>query len=116
MPKIRRSIGQHLAGNEPSRELVLAAVIELVARSGIRPGSESYARLRGTRGAATLLKSNVSVYGETVTLSFRSKGGKVLDKEFAAPRLVAAIARLRELPGRRLFQYRADDGAMRHVR
>jgi len=56
--------------------------------------------LRGTRGAATLLKSNVS--RETVTLRFRSKGGKVVHKEFAAPRLVLAIARLRdELPGRR---------------
>ena len=116
LPRVHRSVGQHLAGGEMNREFACSAVIELVARSGIRPGSESYARLRGTRGAATLLKSNVSVYGETVTLSFRSKGGKVLDKEFAAPRLVAAIARLRELPGRRLFQYRADDGAMRHVR
>jgi DNA topoisomerase I len=61
LPKIRRSIAQHLAAKEPSRELALAAVIELVARNGIRTGTESYARIRGTRGAATLLKSNVSV-------------------------------------------------------
>jgi DNA topoisomerase-1 len=116
LPRIYRSIGQHLAGNEPSREFACAAVIELVARSGIRPGSESYARLRGTRGAATLLKSNVSVYGETVTLSFRSKGGKAVHKEFAAPRLVSAIARLCKLPGRRLFQYRTNDGQVCRIR
>jgi DNA topoisomerase I len=115
LPRIHRSIGQHLAGSEPTREFVCAAIIELVARSGIRPGSESYARLRGTRGAATLLKSNVSTYGETVTLSFRSKGGKVVRKEFAAPRLVAAIGRLRELAGRRLFQYRSADGTVCRV-
>ena len=66
LPHIRRSIGHHLAGNEPTRGFTLSAIIELVARSAIRPGSEQYARLRGTRGAATLLKSNVSVYGETV--------------------------------------------------
>jgi DNA topoisomerase I len=115
LPRIRRSVGQHLAGAEPTREFALAAVIELVARSAIRPGSESHARLRGTRGAATLLKSNVTVYGESITLSFRSKGGKTVVKEFAAPALATALAILRRLPGRRLFQYRADSGDVRHV-
>jgi DNA topoisomerase-1 len=115
LPRIRRSVGQHLAATEPTRECACAAVIELVARSAIRPGSESYARLRGTRGAATLLKSNVTVYGESITLSFRAKGGKTIVKEFTAPRLAEVIARLRLLPGRRLFQYRADTGDVRHV-
>jgi DNA topoisomerase I len=115
LPRIRRSVGQHLAGAEPTREFALAAVIELVARSAIRPGSESHARLRGTRGAATLLKSNVTVYGESITLSFRSKGGKTVVKEFAAPALASALASLRRLPGRRLFQYRAESGDVRHV-
>jgi DNA topoisomerase I len=115
LPRIRRSVGQHLAGSEPTREFALAAVIELVARSAIRPGSESHARLRGTRGAATLLKSNVTVYGESITLSFRSKGGKTVVKEFAAPALASALAILRRLPGRRLFQYRAESGDVRHV-
>ena len=115
LPRIRRSIGQHLSAGEPTREFALAAVIELVATSAIRPGNESYARLRGTRGAATLLKSNVTVYGETITLTFRSKGGKTIVKEFASPRLAAAFAVLRQLPGRRLFRYRADRGEVRHV-
>ena len=68
-----------------------------------------------TRGAATLLKSNVTVYGETITLTFRSKGGKTIVKEFASPRLAAAFAVLRQLPGRRLFRYRAAAGEVRHV-
>jgi len=73
LPRIQRSVNQHLNSTEPSREFALAAVVELVARSAIRPGSEQYARLRGTRGAATLLKSNASVYGETVKLRFKAK-------------------------------------------
>jgi DNA topoisomerase-1 len=116
LPKIRRSIGQHLAGKEPCRELALAAVIELVARSGIRPGTESYARMRGTRGAATLLKSNVRVENDKVTLSFRAKGGKVVRKEFHAPRLGEVIEMLCKLPGRRLFQCRDAEGAVRAIR
>jgi DNA topoisomerase-1 len=116
LPRIRRSLAQYLALQEPARELALAAVIELVARSAIRPGSESYVRLHGTRGAATLLKSNVTMSGDTITLAFRSKGGKEVEKALAAPRLCAAVAVLRSLPGRRLFQYRHDDGEIRAVR
>jgi DNA topoisomerase-1 len=115
LPQIRRSIARHLGASEPTRAFTLAAVIELVARSAIRPGSEQYARLRGTRGAATLLKSNASVYGETVRLCFRAKGGKHVEKEVHAPRLAAAVAVLQKLPGRRLFQYRGEDGALRQA-
>ena len=112
LPRIQRRVSQRLNSTEPSREFALAAVVELVARSAIRPGSEEYARLRGTRGAATLLKSNVSVYGETVKLRFRAKGGKLIEKEIHAPKLASAIDLLQQLPGRRLFQYRSADGAV----
>jgi DNA topoisomerase-1 len=115
LPRIRRSVAQHLASGSLGREPVLAAVIELVARSAIRPGSEDYARLHGTRGAATLLKSNVTTEGDKVILSFRAKGGKAVRKEFTAALLVPMLARLRDLPGRRLFQYRDEGGAIHMV-
>src|SRR5579871_6942805 len=44
LPKIRRNVSAILSGEEPTREFALAAVIELIARTAIRPGSESYAR------------------------------------------------------------------------
>jgi len=103
LPQVRRSLGQYLAGSELTREFACAAVIELVSCSAIRAGTEDYNRLHGTRGAATLLKSNVSMYGRDITLRFRSKGGKIVTKEFAAPRLVKAIQLLRQLPGRRFI-------------
>ncbi len=115
LPRIRRGVGKHLASAEPTRAFALAAVIELVSCSAIRPGSESYARQNGTRGAATLLKSNVALEGATVALKFRAKGGKAVEKEFRCPRFAAALHVLRELPGRRLFQYRGEDGAPRIV-
>lgn len=115
LPRIRRSVAQHLVAAEPTREFALACVIELVAHSAIRPGSESYARMHGTRGAATLLKSNVKVAGDIVTLSFRAKGGKRVEKEFRAERLCAALTLLRNVPGRRLFQYRDAEGQVHTV-
>jgi DNA topoisomerase-1 len=116
LPRIRRVVTRCLAAAEPSRELALAAVVELVGISGIRAGRESYARSNGTRGAATLLKSNVATKGEGITLSFRAKGGKPIRKELRSRRLAGAIAKLRRLPGRRIFQYRNGDGAVRSVR
>jgi DNA topoisomerase-1 len=116
LPHIRRAVTLHLGGDEPHREFALAAAIDLVAASAIRAGSEAYARERGTRGAATLLKSDVRVTGETIRLAFRGKGGKPIDKELQAPRLAAAITRLARLPGRRLFQYRDAEGAIHPVR
>jgi len=115
LPRIRRIVGRHLGAAEPTREFALCAVIELVSCTAIRPGSESYAKANGTRGAATLLKSNIDVDGATITLRFRAKGGKDVEKEFRCPRVASAIGVLRQLPGRRMFQYRDAGGAVRIV-
>ena len=38
LPKIRRNVSLHLSGDAPTREFALSAVIELIARTAIRPG------------------------------------------------------------------------------
>jgi DNA topoisomerase I len=115
LPKIRRHVSMHLAGDEPTREFALSAVVELIARTAIRPGNETYARMNGTRGATTLLKSNVALEDDAFVLSFKAKGGKAVRKECDAAKLVRAIPILRTLPGRRLFQYRDASGTVRTV-
>jgi DNA topoisomerase-1 len=115
LPKIRRNVSAHLSGDVPTREFALAAVIELIARTAIRPGSESYARLSGTRGASTLLKSNVTVEDDCIVLTFKAKGGKAVRKECDAAKLVRAIGILRGVPGKRMFQYKDDAGNIRVV-
>ena len=99
LPKIRRNVSAHLSGDEPTREFALSAVIELIARTAIRPGNESYARLNGTRGATTLLKSNVTLEDDSLVLTFKAKGGKAVRKECDAAKLVRAIGILRERAG-----------------
>jgi DNA topoisomerase-1 len=115
LPKIRRKVSQHLSGDTPAREFALSAVIELIARTAIRPGNESYARLNGTRGATTLLKSNVTLEDDCVVLTFKAKGGKAVRKECDAAKLVRAIGILRGIPGKRMFQYRDEAGNTRIV-
>src|ERR1700755_2029788 len=106
LPKIRRNVSMHLSGDEPTREFALSAVIEVIARTAIRPGNESYARLNGTRGATTLLKSNVTLDDDCVVLTFKAKGGKAVRKECNAANLVRAVGILRGVPGKRMFQYK----------
>jgi DNA topoisomerase-1 len=115
LPKIRRKVNMHLAGEEPTREFALSAAIELIARTAIRPGNESYARLNGTRGATTLLKSNVTLEDDSLVLTFKAKGGKAVRKECNAAKLVRAIGILRAVPGKRMFQYRDAYGIVRGV-
>jgi len=115
LPRIRRAVSKQLAGDEPTREFALAAVIELIARTAIRPGNESYARLNGTRGATTLLKSNVVLEDDCVVLAFKAKGGKAVRKECDASKLVRAIGIMHDLPGKRMFQYRDAQGVVRTV-
>jgi DNA topoisomerase-1 len=115
LPKIRRAVSMHLSGDAPTRELALSAVIELIARTAIRPGNESYMKLNGTRGATTLLKSNVVPEDDCIVLTFKAKGGKAVRKECDAARLVRAIGILRTVPGKRMFQYRDDAGRIFNV-
>jgi DNA topoisomerase-1 len=115
LPKIRRNVSAHLSGDQPTREFALAAVIELIARTAIRPGNESYARLNGTRGATTLLKANVVLEDDCVVLTFKAKGGKAVRKECDAAKLVRAIRILSDLPGKRMFQFKDAAGNIRAV-
>ena len=116
LPDIKRAIAKGLSCEECTQAFAVAAVAHLVGLTSIRAGGESYARERGTRGASTLLKSNIKLGRGQVVLAFTAKGGKAVSKTIRDARLCAALARLVELPGRRLFQYRADDGTCRAVR
>lgn len=116
LPDIHRAIAKALHSESIDASFVLASVIRLVSLTAIRAGSEEYARDHGTRGATTLLKSNVKIGDGTIVLQFRAKGGKAVSKEVRDARLHAAIQALMLLPGRRLFQYKDAEGSLHTVR
>jgi DNA topoisomerase-1 len=105
LPRIRKGAARDLARRRPDRALALAAIVKLVERSAIRAGSEEYLRANGTRGAATLLKSDVVIRQGRVALKFRGKGGRDIRKTIASPRLIRALRLMMKLKGPRLFQY-----------
>ena len=95
MPRIRRNIAKRLKQTEINRDFAAAALVDLITCTAIRPGSEAYARERGTRGAATLLKKHVQLNGDEIALCFPGKGGKQIKKVCRSHRLATAIRRLR---------------------
>ncbi|WP_020177704.1 DNA topoisomerase IB [Methylopila sp. M107] len=115
LPKLRRAVASDMASPKLSKTKALATAVALIDETHIRVGSESYVRSNKAHGASTLLKRHVKVRGESVELSFRGKGGKDVKLRMRSGRLARALGRLGALPGRRLFQYRDDDGKVRRV-
>jgi DNA topoisomerase I len=116
LPDIQRAVAKALQADLVDSAFASAAVVHLVSLTAIRAGGEAYARDHGTRGATTLLKSNVVLGDGVVTLRFKAKGGKPIAKEVRDGRLHGAVQALMALPGRRLFQYRDTAGGLHSVR
>jgi DNA topoisomerase-1 len=116
LPKIRAAIARDLKLRTLSREKALACAACVIDRCHIRVGSESYAKANGSYGASTLLKRHVAIVGGRVELTFRGKSGKDVSCACDFPPLARALTRIMTLPGRRLFQYRRDDGTVAALR
>jgi DNA topoisomerase I len=108
--RIRRRIAKDIEQPLGSEAKALAAVVMLIDRTHIRIGSENYVHTGQSRGAATLLKRNVSIDGTAVRLSFRAKGGQNFSTAIRTGKLARALAELQTLRGRRMFQFRNGRG------
>ena len=109
LPRLRVATNEHLQRDQLDREKVLATVVRLVCRAYFRAGSERYAMTNKTFGICTLGKKHVEVYGRNLVFSYKGKRSKDQRQVVADTPLVEIIEELLELPGRRLFQYIAED-------
>lgn len=115
LPRLRRAVRKALDSQRLTRATVTAAVVRLIDRALLRVGHEKYATEDGGRGAATLLKSDIDLRGETVVLHFEGKGGQIVHREIEDSSLVRILRKLKQLPGRRLFKAPGDDGNLQPV-
>lgn len=115
LPALRRRLARTLRKPGPGREKALAAAVMLIDRTYIRIGNSGYLQSGRSRGAATLLKSNVRCDGDEVHLSFHGKRRIRVECSIRAPALARALRELGAIPGRRLFQYRDEHGKTRRI-
>ncbi|UAY51085.1 DNA topoisomerase IB [Ferruginibacter albus] len=110
LPDIRKQLDKDLALPGLPVEKVLAAIVSLMERTGIRIGNNFYEKLYGSFGLTTLKDKHVSISGNTVKFSFRGKKGVEHDISIQNKKLSAIVKKCRDIPGKELFQYYNEDG------
>jgi DNA topoisomerase I len=112
---LRARVLAELARDELDRERVIAAIVRLLDRTGLRVGNDSYLRENHTSGLSTISKKHVTVHGREIELDFPGKGGKVWHGSLLAPRVARVMAECQGIPGYRLFKYRDAERKTRTV-
>ena len=115
VPELREATNRDLKRAEPDRQKVMATVVRLISRAFFRIGSERYALENKTFGIATLQKKHLRIEGSNLLFGYIGKGKKHNRRVVAETPLVEIIEQILTLPGRRLFQYRDDEGRVRPV-
>ncbi len=115
LPALRRQVEDDLGRPGLPRDKVLAAVVRLLEETRIRVGNEEYARANRSFGLTTLRDRHVAIHGATIRFTFRGKAGQRHVIGLRDPRLARVVQRSRDVPGQRLFQYRAGDGTWQSI-
>jgi DNA topoisomerase-1 len=110
LPTLRAVTNEHLKRKDLDREKVLATVVRLMCRAYFRASSERYAVQNKTFGICTLGKKHVEIRGDALVFTYKGKRSKDQRQVVAETPLVEIIDDLMDLPGRRLFQFPAEDG------
>jgi DNA topoisomerase-1 len=115
LPALRRRSEADISVPGLPRSKVVAAVVQLLEKTMIRVGNEEYARENRSFGLTTMHARHARISGSTVRFRFRGKSGKFHDITFNDARLARIVKRCQELPGRELFQYLDDEGAVQDI-
>ncbi len=105
LPSIRRQVDRDLRRHTLDRRKVLAAVVSLLERTGIRIGNDEYARENHSFGLTTLRDRHVSIHGAEIRFEFRGKRGKPHQVGLRNRRLARIVQACQAIPGQELFQY-----------
>ena len=115
LPEFRRSILKDLRRKELDERKVLAISVNMMQKTLIRIGNESYKQLYGSYGLTTLMDKHVKINGNSLKLSFKGKKGVFHEIEISDKGLAKLVKKCRDIPGQELFQYYTTDGDKRSI-
>ena len=115
LPEFRRSILRDLRRKELDERKVLAISVNMMQKTLIRIGNESYKQLYGSYGLTTLRDKHVKINGNSLKLSFKGKKGVFHEIEISDKGLAKLVKKCRDIPGQELFQYYTTDGDKRSI-
>lgn len=108
LPQARKQIAKDLRRKDFDEQKVLAICVQVMQKTLIRVGNESYAQLYGSYGLSTLKNKHAKVNGNTLKLKFVGKKGVKQEVALNDKSLSKMVKRVMEIPGQDLFQYYTD--------
>jgi len=110
LPVIRKQINADLTLLGLPKEKVLAVVVSLMEKTGIRIGNEFYEKLYGSFGLTTLKDKHAEIKGNQLKFCFRGKKGVEHTISLRSLKLAKIVQTCRDIPGKELFQYIDEEG------
>jgi DNA topoisomerase-1 len=105
LPQARKRIAKDLKRKELDEQKVLAICMQVMQKTLIRIGNESYKQLYGSYGLSTLKDKHVKINGNKMMLSFTGKKGVKQELGLNDRTLAKLVKKCRDIPGQDLFQY-----------
>lgn len=115
LPAARKRLAKDLRRKEYDELKVLAICVQVMQKTLIRVGNESYAQQYGSYGLSTLRTKHAKVNGNTLKLKFVGKKGVKQEVALSDKRLAKMVKSVMEIPGQDLFQYYTEGKEHRGV-
>ncbi len=115
LPLFRKNIAKDLRRKELDERKVLAISVNMMQKTLIRVGNETYKQLYGSYGLTTLRDKHVKINGNNLKLSFRGKKGIYHEISLNDKNLARLVKKCRDIPGQELFQYYTDHGDRKSI-
>ena len=115
LPVIRKKLDTDLALPGLPKEKVLAVVVSLMEKTGIRIGNEFYEKVYGSFGLTTLKDKHAEIKGNQLRFCFRGKKGVEHIVSLKSRKLAKIVQNCRDIPGKELFQYIDEEGKRQSV-
>jgi len=115
LPQARRKIARDLRRKAFDERKVLAICMQVMLKTLIRIGNESYKQLYGSYGLTTLRDKHVRIEGNQLRLSFTGKKGVQQSVALNDKTLARLVKKCRDIPGQELFQYYTEGKAHKPI-
>lgn len=105
LPQARKKIAKDLRRKKFDEPKVLAICVQVMLKTFIRVGNESYKQMYGSYGLSTLRNKHAIINGNSLTLDFIGKKGVKQVVTLNDKTLTRLVKKCKEIPGQELFQY-----------
>lgn len=105
LPEARKKLEKDLKRKDLDERKVLAISVDVLQKTLIRVGNESYKQLYGSFGLTTLRDKHVKINGSKITMDFIGKKGVKQSLELNDRTLAKLVKKCRDIPGQELFQF-----------